>query len=508
MRSRLLSLSSAVMVVLLGFILLISELDAVALSGDEIGNVLIETGDLTQIFASMFTAWSQHPPVSHIVMGMGLRLFGTTDFGARATSVLISTLNLALIYQLARRLYNRRVAVWSAFTLATAPTFILYGRMEKYYALQIALALLLHIQFLSWSKKCARSNLVVYGSLLMVMWYTDYLAAGFIIVIHFLWLLLSDSSRRRLVMRWAISAATSTALLIPWIPVLRTQAASLQNAPSADLASGVLGCIAKIAFFFYSYGIGETVFPWEITAILSALIVAVLIGASAWRLPRLVASHRRIFLCVGLGSVVPMMGLTALSCTPLLATVPLITLPNHVIFALPLFRLLLVGALDAKKRWLQVTLIMLAVLGIPTVINIYRGTHYLNPAHANPSREAVQYLVRQARPGDIVIADEPALFSYYFAQYDEQNITFIPADSAEATQVPISRIDRLWVITIGRDRTRSATPAKVLQTIENYMQLASTRGFGEQDPTYRALKQWLTEREAYQYRVLVRLYKR
>jgi hypothetical protein len=500
------ALIGAVAIVLLGFLFLVSRLDAVALSGDEIGNVLIETGGLTDIFESTFTARSQHPPGSHFIMLAGLRLFGATDYGARVTSVFISTLGLVLMYRLVKGLSGWRTALWSAFTLATASTFILYGRMEKYYALQLCLSLLVHVQFFSWLEKRSFRRLLAYGLLLTAMWYTDYLAAGFVVAIHFLWLLLAGQSRWPLTLNWMASTVASLALFIPWLPVLRTQAVSLHNSTPADLATGVVGFAAKLTFFLYSYGIGETVFPWEIPSILSALVVAVLMAALIWRLPRLAASQKRALLFGGLGFAVPAIGLTILSCTPILATVPLLTLPNHVIFALPLFRLLLVGGLDTG-RWRRAALIALGVLAIPAIVNIYRGDRYLNPAHANPSRETVAYLVRAAQPRDIVIADEAILFSYYLNQYEErEDLVFIPADSSEAARIPFWRIDRLWVITIGRDRTRGSAPTDLLRTIESYMHPVVSRGFGEQDSVYRALKQRLTGREAYQYRVVVRLY--
>jgi UDP-N-acetylglucosamine 2-epimerase (non-hydrolysing) len=65
-KSRTIALFRAVVIALLGFTLLILRLDAVALSGDEIGNVLIETGNLAHIFNSMFT----RIPFGHVEAGL------------------------------------------------------------------------------------------------------------------------------------------------------------------------------------------------------------------------------------------------------------------------------------------------------------------------------------------------------------------------------------------------------------------------------------------------------
>jgi hypothetical protein len=493
-------------ILLLGFGLLVWDLDGVALSGDEIGNVLIESGDLQHIFDSMATAWSQHPPASHIFNAVGLRLFGTSDFGARAASVIVSTVGLALMHRFGTLLLGPRRGLLSCLLLATAPAFVLYGRMEKYYALVIALSLLLNVLLLEWLRKRGIRFLAWYGLLMAVMWYTDYLAAGLIGVTHFVWLMLWPRVPRKAFLSWAIVAAASVVLFIPWLAVLRAQVGAIEAAPTADLATGPVAFIGKLAFFAYSYGVGETIFPWQAPAVAGVVLVAML-AATAFRQSAKAPGERRVPLLLLLTAfAIPSVGLTLLSLTPLLDTVPLITLPNHVIFALPPFLGVLVAA-PRWSRWRDWALALLVALGAPALLNIYEGRQYFNPAHANPSREAVAYVVENAEPGDVVLTAEPDIFSFYLDPAGASDLVLVLADAPDAESICNACADRLWVVTIGRDRTRASAPTELLDSIEGHMTREHCTGFGEQDATYRSLKELLTGRPAYLYRVLVCLYR-
>jgi 4-amino-4-deoxy-L-arabinose transferase-like glycosyltransferase len=70
------------------------------------------------------------------------QLFGFSDAVARLPSLLIAALTLPLLYLLARKLLNRRVALWSVALLAILPEAVVWGARARMYALLQLLVLL------------------------------------------------------------------------------------------------------------------------------------------------------------------------------------------------------------------------------------------------------------------------------------------------------------------------------------------------------------------------------
>jgi len=69
-------------------------------------------------------------------------LFGFSDFVARLPTLLISILTLPILYLIAHRLFNRRVALLSVALLALAPEAVVWGARARMYALLQLLVLL------------------------------------------------------------------------------------------------------------------------------------------------------------------------------------------------------------------------------------------------------------------------------------------------------------------------------------------------------------------------------
>jgi len=75
--------------------------------------------------------WSQHPALSYFSKGPGVAmaiaastaLFGPTEFGVRFFSPLLALGTSLIIFFMARRLYNERVAIWTVLLLNAIPIF-------------------------------------------------------------------------------------------------------------------------------------------------------------------------------------------------------------------------------------------------------------------------------------------------------------------------------------------------------------------------------------------------
>ncbi|MCL5961427.1 MAG: hypothetical protein M1358_19315, partial [Chloroflexi bacterium] len=101
-----------------------------------------------------------------------------------------------------------------------------------------------------------------------------------------------------------------------------------------------------------------------------------------------------------------------------------------------------------------------------------------------------------------------------FAQYYHPSAGSPPyfrADSEEAVRYLVKeKSPRVWLVTFGRDSTRvGANTLPPLQSLlASDYHLESSKGYVEQDPTYRRFKELLLRRPAYRYKLLVEMYVR
>ena len=63
-------------------------------------------------------------------------------------------------------------------------------------------------------------------------------------------------------------------------------------------------------------------------------------------------------------------------------------------------------------------------------------------------------------------------------------------------------------LALGRDRTREAAPAKLIDWLMANYRLSATQGYVPQDETYRQVKEWLLHRPPYEFKLLLQLFER
>lgn len=85
---------------------------------------------------------SNNGPLYFLLLWPWYRLAGQSDFAVRYFSVFCSTLTVALLWQLARAWFGRRVAGWAALLLALSPFALWFAQEAKMYALHMLLATL------------------------------------------------------------------------------------------------------------------------------------------------------------------------------------------------------------------------------------------------------------------------------------------------------------------------------------------------------------------------------
>jgi hypothetical protein len=129
-------------------------------------------------------------------------------------------------------------------------------------------------------------------------------------------------------------------------------------------------------------------------------------------------------------------------------------------------------------------------------------------------REIVQEVAAAAGSGDVIVSDVDSVFGYYYARIARSRATaphFLSASEAEAAKQAITgaHSPRVWLVTLGRDRTRIDAPGDLFAAwLDQGYRLAERRGYAREDDVYQRLKEMLLKRADYEYKAEVRLYVR
>lgn len=495
-------------VLVLTAILLFYDLGRHSLSIDEYINVEIDRGSWGTILLLLQQGIDRHPPLTHFVMSVWLDIVPETDLTVRLPWALVGLLNVYLVYRLGCAWGDWRLGITGALLLATAPTFILYMRFEKYYALTMMFGLLLILSGLRFAGAPSLRTGLLYGIVLILLLYTDYFAPLFLVASQNLVLLFAKEWRR--FRSFLAVQCVAGITFVPWLLQTSAQAGPLIASAESELSGfSVASVLIKLGYLFSSFSIGETLFPWKPLALvgLCGAIVACVLGVVLlWRRradqrPSAFATLLIIIVVSGVGGAL----LTSL----LFPVLPFITLPNHILFALPFAMLLLAAGIikPTRRAWNTLLLIMLLVPRGLGIVNYFNGQQFHNPIYAVPMREVVQEIVAASQPGDIVLSDSDTGFAFYY-QRGPQPIP-LSSDTRFATArefIEQQQPRRIWLLTFGRDRSRGQIPHDLTDWLNEHFTLIHEQGYVEQDPEYQYIKARLLNREVYKYKLLVQLY--
>jgi len=139
--------------------------------------------------------------------------------------------------------------------------------------------------------------------------------------------------------------------------------------------------------------------------------------------------------------------------------------------------------------------------------NLLDGTHYHNPIYAVRTREMAAQVAMRAQPGDVVLSDEDSLFFYYYPS--TARVANVFTDASDVLD-RLAGAQRVWLITLGRDRTRVGAPAARIMgwLAERGYQEQERWGSGPEDPVYRRIKELLLKRPDYDYKAVVQFFAR
>ena len=104
----------------------------------------------------VFHYYLDHPPLITLLISLSFRLLGTQAWSARLVTVTSSLGILLLVFFLARRLADVRVALFASFLLALTPMYNYYARLSDQHVLASFFSLLTFVFYLLWIESGTR----------------------------------------------------------------------------------------------------------------------------------------------------------------------------------------------------------------------------------------------------------------------------------------------------------------------------------------------------------------
>ncbi len=460
-------------VLLLAFGLRVYRLPAQSLWYDEALSVHYALQPWSQMLAGV--SGSDHPPLHTLLLHVWLNVVGQTEFAARYLSLWWGVLGVALLYHLARQLFDKSIGLLAALLLAISPLHVWYSQEARMYSLALTLNLGVVLTLLAVVARRETSpwpwaGYVLLGALaLYAHFYTSFILLLVNLAFGEWWLARTIRrgwrATRDLLLRWVVAQVAILGLFLPW-----GRFVAEQYATNATYWHGALGLGQIVRDTALAFAAGERVqTPLALAGALSLAATALLgfqVAAQSSRNPAaqgLSRGERALWLLLWL--VVPMAALFAISHNrPKFA-------PRYLLLALPAAYLLVAAALACLtslaierhpltvqriKRWLPALGLLLAGGLIVGAAVASLGAQYLDESLARPDFRAVAgYVAGHAQPEDAVVLvgghSYPA-FAYYFER--DLPVYPLPPGLLPSTRQPLDyrAVAQLAQIAAGRQR--------------------------------------------------------
>jgi 4-amino-4-deoxy-L-arabinose transferase-like glycosyltransferase len=399
--------------VALAYLLYVTTLDWQSLWIDEIQAFDFINKSLRRALAYIISP-EQNGPLYYFLLWCWYHVVGTTDFALRYFSALCSVLTVALIWQIARLWFDRRVAGWSGLLFAVSPFAIWYAQEAKMYALHMVLASMATLFLVQAHRRNRWPAWLGYAVSLELLAYSHFFGAFAIaaqglvtVVISLLDMAGFKSGARRARARgaggWPVLRSyllTMALVALPYLPVLRFAMRILPDFTLQDISKGHVTPVHMVMELASEYTLRVSrLYVARLPLLLAALGGFLLLGlAAAWR-----RGWRR---GVWLGGLLL---LPILIFYPVSLLVPVFS-PKYLSATFPFLVITLAMALDALRRlWRPLVWAGLAVMvGTAGWAHVRSLT---DPAFQRSDwRATAWYLEAHAGPDDAIV-----VFAHYIA---------------------------------------------------------------------------------------------
>ncbi|MEO1349026.1 MAG: glycosyltransferase family 39 protein, partial [Cyanobacteria bacterium J06635_15] len=404
---------------------------------DEGISLVLSDGDTFQEnFAALWSrpGGDKYQPLYYVLLSVWRSLAGDSEFSIRLFSVLPGIASIAIIYLIAKRLYNERHALWSALLIASSAFCIYYSQEVRPYSLQFLLA---SLQLYLFSGALHGEKTSILAKLPFAVVTAVNFLGGVLLVVFSCALALSHLiiyRRSREWFQWWLPAGIAALPMV--IYFLSTPGASN---PASDATNGLGLPVYKNAIFsLYGLLVGITYgppldtirnagnlkevllpyFPHFLILLLigSTLAISLLIHTGLFSKGNTYQSLDDFFLTLFLISF---------CLAAILAVVTKINwMPRHSFYIYLPLCILLPSILYTRPKHTSLSqplhlmgqISRLALIGL-VVANLYSSYHYFFDSNywRDDYRSAAQYLVNSREPAEesILLWGTPRLLNYY-----------------------------------------------------------------------------------------------
>jgi len=178
------------------------------------------------------TAADVHPPLYYFLLHYWMKLFGDSETAVRMPSVLIGVLSVAMIYLVAKRLFDSHVGFLAALLLAISSFHVQYSQETRMYGLLTLLTLSSMYCLIDLIENRSKISLIGYVLFAALALYTQ--IYGMFVLgaqnLYVLSLLLFNRDRIKLKFwQWIAIQLAIVVLYIPWVPYLIKQVTHVQQ---------------------------------------------------------------------------------------------------------------------------------------------------------------------------------------------------------------------------------------------------------------------------------------
>jgi uncharacterized membrane protein len=351
-----------------------------------------------------------HGPLYLLLLRMWMSLAGSSEAAVRALSAILGSLGLVLFYRVGLRLLGRSTALVALALLAASPYYLWYSQETRNYTLLFCLGLVAVPAFLNEMER--RSTGTFFRALIATAaTCLSNLSGCFLYVLFGIYALVRRKRGRYPIRRLIALGLLSAVVLAPWI--LKGAGATGEfHLGRSDEGTGVMAVkgesppgLLSIPYTLYNFSLGTTAGPsvdelkrQRFAAVIPHLWLlipaAAIFAAAALRgLVRAPASQRSLLL---LWIAVPILLMASASALNLKA-------PNsrYAFLALAPYLFVLSAGVTSIKSGAGRALMLAAILILMGVAdyNYFTNHRYWRP----DARSAADFLVKEARPGDVVV---------------------------------------------------------------------------------------------------------
>lgn len=392
---------------------------------DEISSVLRVSWTYGELFEG--TTTESMMPLYYLIQKGWCDVFGIGELGFRLSSVLYGTLSIMAIYGLVAEVFNRRTGIVAAFVCALHPFAIYYSREARPYSLFFLLSIVSYYFFFrvlrSGSVTSCLGCVLSTGMLMYTHVYSSFLILGqFLLALFYFFLPEVAGSKMRfssLTRAWALTVMAGIPLFLRLPDFFSSIWKSRSGFEWLQTPSWNELIMSPTRYWFW-FRMGE----------ISCLLLCILtiLGFRRYR----AYGKGLSFVCAVLCSCLFLPWLFSVLVSPVFL------LRYTIATLIGLVTLLAFVVSESRSLLVRGVLIVPLVMPLPTLLNM---------RHKDLWREAGDFLNRELRPGDIVIADPDFLrppMRYYLApQFREQ---LVSRAQATALLPELNRDVHIWAI--------------------------------------------------------------